>query len=143
MSWTSWAYISALILVVTLVLLAVYLLILLTDLESDYLNPVDLCNKMNMFILPEMGVHAFISLSLLLTGNYLSFLLNLPLLAYNISKIIGNKQFLDATEIFRNLNSEKMEWGIKLGFYLFSLFFYLFKMISVLIEENSSSYQKV
>lgn len=56
-------------------------------------------------------------------------MLNLPLLAFNIKKIMDNGHLLDATEIFRKLNTHKRESFTKLGFHLVMFFFYLYSMI--------------
>ncbi|KAJ9080303.1 hypothetical protein DSO57_1026461 [Entomophthora muscae] len=83
-----------------------------------------------------MGIHLFITLFLLSTGCWVSFALNVPLMAFNIWKVVENKHLVDATEIFQNLSFEKKVWGFRLGFYLFSLFYYLFMVISTLIKES-------
>lgn len=78
-----------------------------SDLECDYINPIDLCNKLNQvrthiptskavplihlflylqFVLPEMLAHAFLTLCFLLSGQWLAFLLNAPLVGYNVNK---------------------------------------------------------
>ncbi|KAG5642124.1 COPII-coated vesicle protein [Asterophora parasitica] len=57
-----------------------------SDLESDYLNPIDLCNKLNKLVIPENGVHGALTLLFLLSGQWLAFLFNAPLLAYNVNK---------------------------------------------------------
>lgn len=57
-----------------------------SDLECDYINPIDLCNRLNTYILPEAAVHAFLSFLFLINGYWMAFALNLPLLAYNIKK---------------------------------------------------------
>lgn len=83
-----------------------------SDLECDYINPIDLCNKLNQvrplcqvmpcpsqaiitdlvlipplqFTLPEMGVHGGLTLLFLLSGQWLSFLFNAPLVAYNVKR---------------------------------------------------------
>ncbi|KAF7798082.1 hypothetical protein EIP86_009296 [Pleurotus ostreatoroseus] len=72
----------------------------------------------------------------LLSGQWVAFLLNAPLLAFNINKIrLGNHMY-DATEIFRTLPNHKKESFIKLGFYLLSFFYYLYRMIVELIAES-------
>ena len=53
---------------------------------SDYINPIDLCNRLNTYIVPEAAVHAFLTLLFLVNGYWLAFLLNLPLLAFNGKK---------------------------------------------------------
>ena len=43
----------------------------------------------------------------------------------------------DATEIFRTLSGHKKECFIKLGLYLVSFFYYLYRMILALISGKS------
>lgn len=80
-----------------------------SDLECDYINPIDLCNKLNavcpifmyrivtavvlmydvpQFVLPEMGAHAFLTLLFLLSFQWIALLLNLPLVAFNVNKYV-------------------------------------------------------
>ncbi len=58
----------------------------LTLTQSSSINPIDLSTKLNQFTLPEMAAHAFITVLFLLSGQWLAFLLNAPLVAFN-----GNK----------------------------------------------------
>lgn len=78
-----------------------------SDLECDYINPIDLCNKLNQvaksfgllfyeltscnlqFVLPENIAHAFLTIIFLLTGQWVAFLLNLPLMLYNANKRVS------------------------------------------------------
>ncbi|WFD07122.1 hypothetical protein MVES1_002479 [Malassezia vespertilionis] len=62
--------------------------IMYSDLESDYINPIDLCNKLNQFTLPEMGAQAFLSVLFLFTGQWFALLINVPLVAYNANKYV-------------------------------------------------------
>ena len=59
-----------------------------SDLECDYINPIDLCNRLNMYIVPEAGIHAFLAALFLINGYWLSFLLNLPLVVWNGKKYV-------------------------------------------------------
>lgn len=88
-----------------------------------------------------MIAHTFLTTMFLLSGQWLAFLLNAPLLAFNINKcalrplprraaadasglhgrVVNKQQSYDATEIFRTLSGHKRECFIKLGFYLLSL----------------------
>jgi len=108
-----------------------------SDLECDYINPIDLCNRLNTYILPEASVHAFLSLLFLINGYWMAIALNLPLLGYNIKKFLDNAHLLDATEIFRTLNKHKKESFVKLGFHLVMFFVYLYCMIVALIRDES------
>lgn len=80
-----------------------------------------------------MGIHTLISVLLLINGYWISFLINVPLLAFNIRKIVTNTQFLDATEIFRTVSKRKLESFIKLGLYFLYFFVYLYCMIQGMI----------
>lgn len=75
--------------------------------HSDYINPIDLCNRLNTYIIPEAAVHGFLTALFLINGYWLALALNLPLLAFNVKKIMDNQHLLDATEIFRTLNKHK------------------------------------
>jgi len=75
-----------------------------SDLECDYINPIDMCNKLNQvcptpssqsprsnlshaqFVIPENAAHGFLSLLFLLSGQWLAFILNAPLVAWNANK---------------------------------------------------------
>ncbi|KAG6866384.1 COPII-coated vesicle protein [Blastosporella zonata] len=51
-------------------------------------------------------------------------------------RIFTKAHMYDATEIFRTLGVHKKESFIKLGFYLLSFFYYLYRMIVALIAES-------
>lgn len=53
---------------------------------SDYINPIDLCNRLNTYIVPEAAVQAFLTVLFLVNGYWIALVLNLPLLAYNAKK---------------------------------------------------------
>ncbi|KAF5004564.1 hypothetical protein FDECE_8954 [Fusarium decemcellulare] len=105
---------------------------------SDYINPIDLCNRLNTYIIPEAAVHGFLTFLFLINGYWVPLILNLPLLGWNVKKIVDNTHLLDATEIFRKLNVHKKESFFKLGFHLIMFFFYLYSMIVALIRDESS-----
>ncbi|KAK5632775.1 hypothetical protein RRF57_008489 [Xylaria bambusicola] len=69
----------------------VHLGIVLADvfgLRSDYINPIDLCNRLNTYIIPEAAVHGFLTLLFLVNGYWVALILNLPLLAWNAKNMI-------------------------------------------------------
>ena len=114
----------------------VFFTIMYSDLESDYINPIELCHKLSPWFIPEAGVHAAMTVLFLVNGYWLVFLLNLPLLAYNVNKVAKKDHLLDATEIFRTLSKHKKESFVKLGFHLLMFFFYLYRMILALIGDS-------
>ena len=56
--------------------------------HSDYINPIDLCNRLNTYIIPEVAVHGFLTFMFLINGYWLPLILNLPLLGWNIKKYV-------------------------------------------------------
>ena len=70
--------------------------------RSDYINPIDLCNRLNTYIIPEAGVHAFLTLLFLVNGYWIALLLNLPLLAFNAKKYVKSGKHL-ATKVVQKL----------------------------------------
>ena len=62
--------------------------IMYSDLESDYINPIDLCTKLNQFTLPERSAHAVLTLLFLLNGQWIALAINLPLFAFNANKCV-------------------------------------------------------
>jgi hypothetical protein len=56
--------------------------------HSDYINPIDLCNRLNTYIVPEAAVHGFLTFLFLINGYWIALILNLPLLAWNGKKYV-------------------------------------------------------
>ncbi|KAG8985937.1 hypothetical protein FRB94_004804 [Tulasnella sp. JGI-2019a] len=136
MLWAGWLFLFSVLAAAALLFTMVFYIIMFSDLECDYINPIDLCNKLNQFVLPEMAFHAFLTTLFLLSGQWTALVLNAPLVAFNVNKILNKNQMYDATEIFRTLGVHKKECFIKLGFYLISFFYYLYRMIVALISES-------
>ncbi|KAF8653344.1 hypothetical protein AX16_004044 [Volvariella volvacea WC 439] len=98
--WTFFLF--ALLLSALLLFGMVFFVIMFSDLESDYINPIDLCNKLNQFVLPEHGAHAFLAILFLLFQEWLAFLLNLPLLVHNTRKIMNRNHM--------HISSSRFTW---------------------------------
>jgi hypothetical protein len=107
MTGEAWLYLLAVLINAVNLFLQVFFTIMYSDLECDYINPIDLCNRLNTYIIPEAAVHAFLTFLFLINGYWIALILNLPLLAWNGKKIFENQHLLDATEIFRKLNVHK------------------------------------
>ncbi|KAF8161249.1 cornichon [Crassisporium funariophilum] len=114
----------------------IFVVIMFSDLESDYINPIDFCNKLNSFVIPEYAAHGFLALLFLLFGQWTALLWNLPLLAWNINKVMNNAHMYDATEIFRSLPGHQKEAYFKIGFYSVSFFYYLYRMIAAFVADS-------
>ncbi|KAK2069188.1 hypothetical protein P8C59_003791 [Phyllachora maydis] len=137
MSGEAWLFLLGVLINAVNLFLQVFFTIMYSDLECDYINPIDLCNRLNTYIVPEAAVHGVLTLLFLVNGYWIPFALNVPLLGWNIHKIFHNAHLLDATEIFRKLNVHKKESFTKLGFHLIMFFFYLYSMIVALIKDEA------
>lgn len=60
-------------------------LILLVDLEFDYINPYDSTTRINQVILPEFIIQGIFCFSNLIAGHWFIFLISLPCLYYNVT----------------------------------------------------------
>jgi len=139
MDWEIILWILALLLTAGLIFTSVFTLISYTDLECDYVNPVDLTRRVNTLIVPEMAGQALLITCLFLSGNWLEFVVNVPLLCWNVFKIVNRSYLLDPTQIFRTLAKQKRISFIKLGFFMVSFFLYLYRMVYYLVQTYVSS----
>ncbi|CAD6998809.1 protein cornichon homolog 4 [Ceratitis capitata] len=62
-----------------ILLLLIYYILLLADLESDYLNAQECCSRLNFWVIPKFGVQAFICILMVIDGHWIMMLVNLPM----------------------------------------------------------------
>ncbi len=82
---------------------------------------------------PEMACHAALTALFLVSLQFVALLWNVPLVIYNFNKLSERKHRMEPTDIFRELPDRKREALIKLGFFLVSFFYYLYRMVHTLI----------
>lgn len=121
---------------IVLVVLLVYQLMSLADLEFDYINPYDSASRINRVILPEFFTVGVLSLFYLVTGHWFMFLLCAPYIYYNVRLYMRRQHLIDVTEIFNLLPLEKKRRLIKLGYLALLLFCTIFWMIWSVLEET-------
>lgn len=121
---------------IVLVVLLVYQLMSLADLEFDYINPYDSASRINRVILPEFFTVGVLSLFYLVTGHWFMFLLCAPYIYYNVRLYTRRQHLIDVTEIFNLLPLEKKRRLIKLGYLALLLFCTIFWMIWSVLEET-------
>lgn len=152
MGYVAAAYIMALLGDGFLIFLSVYHVIAFDELKTDFKNPIDHCKLMNPLVLPEYGIHLFMSLLFLLCGEWLTVIINLPLLVYNINRLYqvfsrspSSKPFFDRISNIYDptsiMNSDQLvratkEGWIKLFFSLFAFFYYIYGLISTLVSGD-------
>lgn len=153
MSYAAGAYILGLIGDAFLIFLSVYHVIAFDELKTDFKNPIDHCKLMNPLVLPEYGIHLFMTIIFLMCGEWITVLINIPLLAYNINRLYGvyvkapkTKSFLDRISNLYDptniMNSDQLaraskEGWFKLFFNLFGFFYYIYGLITTLVAAES------
>ncbi|KAG8191454.1 hypothetical protein JTE90_020704 [Oedothorax gibbosus] len=140
-TFAAFCYIVALILTAFLIFFAVFHVIAFDELKSDYKNPIDQCNSLNPLVLPEYFLHLFYTLLFLFAFEWITVLLNVPLIAYHVQRyrtrpVMSRPGLYDPTTIMNadQLSRAMKEGWIKLGFYIVSFFYYLYGMIYTLVS---------
>ena len=91
------------------------------------------CFFLLKLVLPEYIAHGLISAMVLFGGDFVTLLINAPLLAYHVRKyarrpVMSGFGIYDPTLVMNGdvLNREIREGWIKLGFYMVTFFYYLY-----------------
>lgn len=131
-----YTWLIAFFILIALLIIIVYQLMCLADLEFDYINPYDSSSRINKVIIPEFAVQGALCLFYLFTGHWVMSLLCAPYLYYNVTLYQRKQHLVDVTEIFNLLHWEKKQRLFKLGYLVVLLFFSLFWMIYSALEEE-------
>ncbi|GLT40390.1 hypothetical protein SLA2020_145310 [Shorea laevis] len=130
------AWLISFFILIALLVIIVYQLMCLADLEFDYINPYDSSSRINRVVMPEFITQAALCFFYLVTGHWVMSLLCAPYLYYNVRLYQGRQHLIDVTEIFNLLNREKKQRLFKLGYLIVLLFFSLFWMIYSALDEE-------
>lgn len=140
LGWDFYVFLLVMICAIVLLFLMVWHLIAVDELKNDYRNPVDFCHNLNKLVLPEYGLHLFITLILLFCGYWFTFIFNIPLLVYHVRRymkrpMISGPGLYDATEVMNRANTAfyMKEGFVKVGFYVVSFLVYLYNMMVALV----------
>ncbi|WJX76956.1 hypothetical protein P8452_60312 [Trifolium repens] len=128
-------WILTFLLILTLFCLLGYQLILLVDLEFDYINPYDSTSRVNQVILPEFFLHAIFCFINLIAGHWVILLISLPCLYYNVSLYIKRQHYADVTEIYNKLNFEKKKRLFKVGHLILIFVISILSLVWTLTDE--------
>ncbi|XP_043226260.1 protein cornichon homolog 4-like isoform X1 [Amphibalanus amphitrite] len=125
-----------------ILLLLVYFLITLSDLECDYLNARECCSKLNWWTPWLLGGQALLSVVLLFSGHWLLWLLNVPVLVWLVyrqwSVRPGNIGIYDPADILNGgqLQRHTRNTMVFITFYLIFFFVYLYLFILALLQTD-------
>ncbi|WJX82397.1 hypothetical protein P8452_65164 [Trifolium repens] len=128
-------WILTFLLILTLFCLLGYQLILLVDLEFDYINPYDSTSRVNQVILPEFFLQAIFCFINLIAGHWFILLISLPCLYYNVSLYIKRQHYADVTEIYNKLNFEKKKRLFKVGHLILIFVVSILSLVWTLTDE--------
>ncbi|CAK9135966.1 unnamed protein product [Ilex paraguariensis] len=78
-----WTWLAFFFVLVALLIVVLYQLMCLTDLEFDYVNPYDSASRINRVVLPEFIMQGVLCILCLVTGHWFMSLLSVPYLYYN------------------------------------------------------------
>lgn len=121
---------------IALLVMIVFQLMCLADLEFDYINPYDSASRINKVVLPEFITEGVLCFLFLVTGHWFMSLLCVPYAYYNVRLYLQRQHLVDVTEIFNLLNWEKKQRLFKLGYIILLLFMCLFWMIYNALEDD-------
>ncbi|XP_022873865.1 protein cornichon homolog 4-like [Olea europaea var. sylvestris] len=131
-----WAWLLFFFILIGILVMLVFQLVCLADLEFDYINPYDSSSRINKTVLPEFITQGVLCFLFLLTGHWVMSLLCIPYLYYNVRLYMRRQHLVDVTEIFNLLSWEKKQRIIKLGYIVVLLFISLFWMIYNALEDD-------
>lgn len=121
-----------------LLLAQLYFIIIFSDLESDYINPMELCESMDFALPIEAAVQAVGTVVLLASGQIGSAILCAPVTAYNAFQYKETRLKFDATTIFKTVKKYRVESIVKLAFYFFLFCYFLYSMIWALVAWSDN-----
>lgn len=108
-------------------------LILLWDLECDYMNAFQCCGKLNFWVVPKIALHCFVFVFLLVAKCYWLASLSVPMLAYLIYEVNwglprSNLGIYDPGEIHNRgmIRLHIRNVILNAAFYLMMFFLYLY-----------------
>ncbi|KAH9721520.1 protein cornichon [Citrus sinensis] len=133
-------WLASFFILIALLVLVVYQLMCLADLEFDYINPYDSSSRINKVVLPEFITEGVLCVFFLITGHWFMSLLCVPYLYYNVRLYTQRQHLVDVTEIFNQLHWEKKQRLFKLAYLIFLLFLSIFWFLNLLIFFISVSF---
>ncbi|KFK31956.1 hypothetical protein AALP_AA6G181700 [Arabis alpina] len=115
-------WIISFLFLVTLIIIVIYQLTCLAELEADRINPYDSSTKINRLMLPEFGLQGLLCLYYFLTGHWFMAVWSLPHLFYNIRLYVKREHLVDVTELYNTNKWEQKKRNYKIAHIGLSIF---------------------
>ncbi|XP_054744981.1 protein cornichon homolog 4 [Anastrepha obliqua] len=125
-----------------ILLLLIYYVLTLADLECDYLNAQECCARLNFWVIPKFGSHAILCIILLLGGHWIMFILNIPMVMWLCYELYRQPRdslgVYDPVDIHSHglLKVHLRNCMIYLGYYFIMFFVALYCLISALLKGD-------
>ncbi|KAK3434506.1 protein cornichon homolog 4 [Eucalyptus grandis] len=134
--WDLYAWLGAFFIIIALLIVIVFQLMCLADLEFDYINPYDSSSRINSVVMPEFIGQGVLCFFYLVTGHWFMSLLCVPYLYHNVQSYMRREHLVDVTEIYNMLKWEKKQRLFKLAYLIILLFLSIFWMIMGALNEH-------
>ncbi|KAI9579790.1 protein cornichon homolog 4 [Glossina fuscipes] len=125
-----------------ILLLLIYYVLNLADLECDYINAQECCARLNFWVIPKFGSHLILCGLLLVDGHWLLLLINIPMvfwLGYELHKQPRDSLGIyDPVDIHSRglLKVHLRNTMIYLGYYFIMFFIALYYMMAALLKGD-------
>jgi hypothetical protein len=91
---------------------------LLKDLNTDTVNPIAVCEKINHLKIPEYIAHLILTIVLMFRGWWGIGILNVPFIFYHFAQWCEGRHLLSPNRVFSTLSQEMRVIKIKTGFFI-------------------------
>ena len=115
-----------------------YMLVCLTDLQNDFMNPHDTANRINKLVVPEVLFHAVVMLVLVMMRRWGLVLVNVPMVLFSFRMYSRKEIYVDVTEIFNVLDREKKRRGWKVGFFSVVFLIATYRLVEEVVHTMMS-----
>eukprot|EP01126_Amoeba_proteus_P015965 TRINITY_DN1729_c0_g1_i5.p1 TRINITY_DN1729_c0_g1~~TRINITY_DN1729_c0_g1_i5.p1 ORF type:complete len:142 (+),score=12.74 TRINITY_DN1729_c0_g1_i5:130-555(+) len=138
--WNIILWISSLVCAGYFIFSSVFALVMIADLKSDYVNPLEMAPKVNTFWWIDFILFSILSAAYFISGYWFVFLFHLPVFLLNTYCFLKKTHTVDPTTILQRDETTKHRNRalVKLGFSAVSFFLYLY----MLITESISNYKR-
>ncbi|XP_061659647.1 protein cornichon homolog 2 isoform X1 [Syngnathoides biaculeatus] len=153
-TFAAFCYMLTLVLCAALIFFVIWQIIAFDELRTDFKNPIDqsnptrarerilnierICNLLRKLVVPEYSIHGLFCLMFTCAGEWVTLGLNVPLLFYHLWRFFhrpadGSEVMYDPVSVMNAdiLNYCQKESWCKLGFYLLSFFYYLYRYVQL------------
>ncbi|KAF3706635.1 Protein cornichon -like protein 2 [Channa argus] len=140
-TFAAFCYMLTLVLCAALIFFVIWQIIAFDELRTDFKNPIDQSNPTRALVVPEYSIHGLFCLMFMCAAEWVTLGLNIPLLFYHLWRFFhrpadGSEVMYDPVSVMNAdiLNYCQKESWCKLGFYLLSFFYYLYRLYRSILD---------